>query len=83
MQVGRCDSVVFSGGIGENSARARRMVMDGLEETGLVLDHGRNEGEGCRRISADGSPIAAWVIPTDEESLIARDTARLVTSHRR
>lgn len=77
-QVGRCDGVVFSGGIGENSARARRMVVDDLESMGLVLDDSRNGGTGERRISTDDSPIPIWVIPTDEESLIARDTARLV-----
>lgn len=78
VQVGRCDGVVFSGGIGENSARARRMVVSDLESIGLVLDPGRNDGVGERRISAEDSPIPIWVIPTDEESLIARDTARLV-----
>ena len=77
-QVGRCDGVVFSGGIGENSARARRMVVRDLEAMGLVLDHRRNSGSGERRISAEDSPISIWVIPTDEESLIARETARLV-----
>ncbi|MCE2526972.1 MAG: acetate kinase [Actinomycetia bacterium] len=79
-QVGRCDGVVFSGGIGENSARARRMALGGLETMGLVLDASRNDGRGERRISTDDSPISIWVIPTDEESLIARDTARLVTA---
>jgi acetate kinase len=77
-QVGRCDGVVFSGGIGENSALARRMVLSDLEPMGLVLDPLRNQGHGLRRISTGNSPIPIWVIPTDEESLIARDTARLV-----
>ena len=78
VQVGPCDGVVFSGGIGENSPEVRRKALDGLESLGLVLDPTRNEGVGERRISTDESPIAVWVIPTDEESLIARDTARLV-----
>lgn len=78
VQVGPCDGVVFSGGIGENSPEVRRKALDGLDSLGLELDPSRNEGVGERRISTDGSPIAAWVIPTDEESLIARDTARLV-----
>ena len=77
-QVGRCDGVVFSGGIGENSARVRRMVVKDLKSLGLVLDSARNQGTGERRISTDDSPTPIWVIPTDEESLIARDTARLV-----
>ena len=78
VQVGPCDGVVFSGGIGENSPEVRRKALDGLESLGLVLDPTRNEGVGERRISTDDSPIAVWVIPTDEESLIARDTARLL-----
>ena len=78
VQVGPCDGVVFSGGIGENSLEVRRKALEGLESLGLELDPSRNEGVGERRISIDESPIAAWVIPTDEESLIARDTARLV-----
>ena len=79
VQVGPCDGVVFSGGIGENNPEVRRLVMDGLESLGMVLDPSRNSESGERRISADGSPIAIWVIPTDEESLIAHDTARLVS----
>ena len=78
VQIGPCDGVVFSGGIGENSPEVRRKALEGLESLGLALDLSRNDGDGERRISTDGSPIPAWVIPTDEESLIARDTARLV-----
>ena len=82
VQAAPCDGVVFSGGIGENSPQVRQKALGGLESMGLALDHSRNEGEGERRISADDSPIAIWVIPTDEESLIARDTARLVAADR-
>ena len=56
------------------------MALGGLKTMGLVLDASRNDGRGERRISTDDSPISIWVIPTDEESLIARDTARLVTA---
>lgn len=80
VQAAPCDGVVFSGGIGENSPEVRRMVIDDLESLGLALDPSRNGGSGERRISTDGSPIPIWVIPTDEESLIARDTARLVVA---
>ena len=79
VQVGPCDGVVFSGGIGENSPEVRRLVTDGLESLGLMLDPSRNSGTGERLISADQSRIAIWAIPTDEESLIARDTARLLS----
>lgn len=78
VQVAPCDGVVFSGGIGENSHEVRQLILSGLETLGLVLDPARNRGEGERRISADTSSVDTWVIPTDEESLIARDTARLV-----
>ena len=77
-QVGPCDGVVFSGGIGENSQEVRSLVLEGLEHVGLVLDPVRNRGEGERSIATEGSAADIWVIPTDEESLIARDTARLV-----
>ena len=80
-QVGPCDGVVFSGGIGENSGEVRSMVLEGLEHVGLVVDPVRNRGGGERSIASDGSPTDIWVIPTDEESLIARDTARLVHDH--
>ncbi|MYC85917.1 MAG: acetate kinase [Acidimicrobiia bacterium] len=78
VQVAPCDGVVFSGGIGENSHEVRSLVLSGLEPLGLVVDPIRNRGEGERRISADTSSVDVWVIPTDEESLIARDTARLI-----
>lgn len=77
-QVGPCDGVVFSGGIGENSGEVRSMILEGLEHLGLVVDPVRNRGGGERSIASDGSPTDIWVIPTDEESLIAQDTARLV-----
>ena len=75
------DAVVFTGGIGENSAEVRALICDGLQWMGLELDDMRNTarvdgGEGI--ISRDGSRLAAYVIPTDEELLIARDTVRCV-----
>ena len=75
------DAVVFTGGIGENSAEVRASVCDGLQWMGLELDAERNAAhtnglEGL--ISRDGARLAAYVIPTDEELLIARDTVRCV-----
>jgi acetate kinase len=75
------DAIVFSGGIGENSAAIRARVCAGLQWLGLSLDQGRNEalvGGREGRISSDDSRLGAWVIPTDEELLIARDTYRVV-----
>jgi acetate kinase len=75
------DAVVFAVGIGENSPAIRARVASGLERIGLVIDTARNEAVapgGVGRITADGSPLEAWVIPTDEELVIARDTVRVV-----
>jgi acetate kinase len=79
--MGGADAVVFTGGIGENAALIRTRILDGLQWLGVQLDAAANErmvdgAEG--RISTDDSRLHAWVIPTNEELLIARDTARLV-----
>jgi len=75
------DAVVFTGGIGENSWEVRARICEGLQWAGLDLDDQRN-GEQTRGreglISKDSSSLAAYVIPTDEELLIARDTVRCV-----
>jgi acetate kinase len=79
--LGGADAVVFTGGIGENSAVVRRRIVQGLEWLGLELDEAANEaavGGVEARVSKPASRLQAWVIPTDEELLIARDTARLV-----
>jgi len=75
------DAVVFTGGIGENSPEIRALICKGLEWVGLEIDDERNAA--CRHgaeglISKEGSRLAAYVIPTDEELLIARDTVRCV-----
>lgn len=73
------EAIVFTGGIGERSAEIRRGICDHLAWAGLVLDWERNlVGNG--RISADGSRLAAYVIPTDEERLIAREAARMLAA---
>jgi acetate kinase len=79
--VGGADAIIFTGGIGENAAAVRARICDGLEWMGLHLDPAANTAsvDGAEgRISTDDSRLHAWVIPTDEELLIARDTARLV-----
>jgi acetate kinase len=73
--------MIFTGGIGENSAEIRRKICDGLEWFGLKLNEEKNRTctNGCEGIiSTDDSRFAAFVIPTDEELLIARDTVRCV-----
>ena len=74
-------AILFAGGIGENAASVRTMICEGLQWLGIELDAARNAalvGGGEGRISADGSRVEVWVIPTDEELLIARDTVRVV-----
>ncbi|MBD0371241.1 MAG: acetate kinase [Pyrinomonadaceae bacterium] len=79
--MGGADAVVFTGGIGENSPEVRALICDGLVWLGLELDEARNAAHTQGReglISLEGSRLAAYVIPTDEELLIARDTVRSV-----
>ncbi len=75
--LGGAQAVVFTGAIGERSAEVRARVCRGLESVGLTLDPRANAAteRGERRISADGARLQAFVIPTDEETQIARDTA--------
>lgn len=71
------DGLVFTGGIGENAVALRQRVVEGAAWLGLQLDVQAN-ARGPGRVSAAGSPVAVWVLRTDEEGVIARHTARLV-----
>ena len=76
------DAIVFTGGIGENSAEVRRRICDGLGWLGILVDKNANNAiEGGRegRFDASGSRVELRVIPTDEELLIARDTWRVIS----
>jgi acetate kinase len=75
--LGGVDALIFTGGIGENDAAIRAEVAEGCRWLGVELDEARNaHGEG--RISVDTSRISAWVVPTDEERMIARQTAAVL-----
>ena len=78
--MGGAEAVVFTGGIGENSPEIRSRICAGLEWAGLIIDANQNEKTvGCEgRINTEGSSLHAWVIPTNEELLIARDTVRCI-----
>jgi acetate kinase len=81
--MGGLDAIVFTGGIGENSASMRRRICDGLEFLGLQLDHERNAavdlaGHAAPQIQAYGSRIQVLVTETAEQLMIAREAARLV-----
>ena len=75
------DAIVFAGGIGENSPDVRRRILTELDWLGVRLDAARNGAAIGKetRIDGEGSRVELWVIPTDEELLIARDTYRVVT----
>jgi acetate kinase len=75
------DAIVFTGGIGENSWEVRSRICNGLQWLGIELDEERNRAHVEGRegvISHNSARLAVYVIPTDEELLIARDTARCV-----
>ena len=80
--MGGLDAVVFTAGIGENASEIRRDCMWGLEFIGLHLDEVSNNNVGNDQevavISTASSPGHILVIPTDEERMIARDTAAIV-----
>ena len=78
-ELGHCDALVFTGGIGENSVLMRGKILHALEPLGIVLDAERNKHHGGEfPVSTADSAVQAWVIPTNEELMIARDTVRLV-----
>ena len=75
------DAIVFTGGIGENSKEAREQILENMETLGIVLDKEKNNnfkrGQ-VELISAKNSKIKVYVIPTDEELMMARDTKEIV-----
>jgi len=79
--LGGAQAVVFTGAIGERSAEVRARVCQGLDGFGLILDPRANADANAseRRISAPGSRPEVYVIPTDEEGQIARDTAQALS----
>jgi acetate kinase len=75
------DAIIFTGGIGENSAEIRASICGDLKWLGVELDPELNENQALgpeRLISSDRSRVKVYIIPTNEELLIARDTARLI-----
>lgn len=77
--LGRLDALAFTGGIGERSASLRAAVVDGLGVLGLSLDAVANsDGPPERRVSDAASSAQVWVVPTDEEREIARETLEVL-----
>lgn len=78
--LGGVDCLVFTGGIGENSAIVRKMSCQGLERLGIGLDLGKNEfrQEGILAVQGADSPVKILVVPTDEELEIATQTLQVL-----
>ena len=83
--LGGADAVVFGGGIGERAPTIRARICDGMGWCGLVLDRDSNAGAVGRecRISADNARVHVYVVPVDEEAIIAHEAARCVMDARR
>ncbi len=79
VELGGLDAIAFAGGIGENNADLRARVLADLEFAGIRMDPAKNtavSGEG--RIDADDSQVALWIVPTNEELIVARQAKELV-----
>ncbi len=78
--MGGVDVIVFTGGIGENADDLRESIASGFEYLGLEFDAEKNKGARSKEIdlATDNSKVKVWVIPTDEELVIARDTYEIV-----
>jgi len=79
---GAAQAVIFSGGIGENAPLVRKQILQGMEWCGVDIDAAANESVIGKdgQISSSNSKLEVWVVHTDEESVIARETMRLVTA---
>jgi acetate kinase len=77
--MGGADAIVFTAGIGENAPSTRENIINRLAVLGVKIDRERNNCRGIERlISTDDSSIKVFVVPTNEEVMIARDTLRLI-----
>ena len=78
--MGGVDAIVFTGGIGEHNAELRYNVCSDMEFMGIAIDAAKNEEMNAKeaKVSAENSKVQVWVIPTNEELLIAQDTEKIV-----
>ena len=73
------DVIAFTAGIGENQINIRKMICENLEWLGVKIDLEKNNTRGEEiEISTKDSKIKVWVVPTNEELVIARDTKQIV-----
>ena len=77
------DAIIFTGGIGQNSTFLRHLIIDGLERMGILLDSVRNRTHNSQEseISHVDSQVKIWIIPTNEELLIARKTRQVLNQN--
>jgi acetate kinase len=76
--MGGVDAIVFTAGLGENSITMREKICQGLEFLGTRIDPAKNNIRGkATEISVDGAKVKIFVIPTNEELVIARDTEQI------
>ncbi len=82
--LGRVDAIAFTAGVGQHSPRMREQVLGGLEALGIRLDTDRNQDDSqeARVVSAEDSPVAVMVIPTNEEWEIARQSLGVVRAQK-
>ena len=77
--LGGCDTIVFTAGVGENSISTRKEILNKLAVLGIKVDEEANNVRGEeRKITTDDSAVPAYIIPTNEELMIAKDTYSLV-----
>ena len=74
------DAIIFTGGIGENDPNVRARACSNLDTFGIEIDEKANDSRGeLKKISSENSKVQVWVVPTNEELLIARDTLALIS----
>ena len=78
--LGGADAIVFTAGVGENSAEMRAKITEGLEYLGIEIDQEKNAVRGTVDITGAGSKVKVFVIPTNEELVIASDTQQIVSA---
>ncbi len=77
--MGGIDAVVFTGGVGENQINVRKNICKQLEFMGIEIDEDKNNFRGEEKeISKDSSKVKIWVVPTNEELMIAKETVRMI-----
>jgi len=81
LELGGVDAITFSGGIGENSAETRAGVLAGLTAFGIELDEDKNRStKGLGEISTENSAVKILIVPANEETIVARETAKVVAA---